>query len=195
MLKETLKKEQIHLNEDFYQKCEIFTKTLLNYTKTHNITKLRDEKSIEEAILDSIYPIKFLPFFKNALDIGTGAGFPGLILSFAFSKSRFFLIEPITKRSAFLHLVKSKCNLENVTIINKRVEEIEPFKVDMITSRAVTDTKMLLSLGKKFAHKNTLHLFYKGEESIKEIPKNIKDYQIYKRDKRRYLIIKENDDT
>jgi len=195
MLKEKLEKEHIFLNDAFYEKSEIFIKTLIDYAKIHNITKLRDRKSIEEAVSDSIYPVKFLPPFDKALDIGTGAGFPGLILSFAFEDKEFFLVEPIIKRSAFLHLIKSKCNLKNVTIINKRVEEIKPFKVDLITSRAVTKTSALLELGKNFASKKSVYLFYKGEESIKDIPKDIKDYEIYERDKRKYLIIKEKRDA
>jgi 16S rRNA (guanine527-N7)-methyltransferase len=191
MLKERLEKEGLFLEETFYRNCDIFIKTLLNYSKTHNITRLRDKNKIEEAILDSVYPVKFLPDFQIAMDIGTGAGFPGLILSFAFEDKEFFLVEPIIKRSAFLHLIKSKCNLKNVTIINKRVEEIKPFKVDLITSRAVTETSALLELGKNFASKESVYLFYKGDESVKDIPKNIKDYEIYERDKRKYLIIKE----
>ena len=186
-IKSVLEKEEIFLDDTFYYCCDIFTENLLSYSKTHNITRLRTPLAIEESIIDSIYPVKFLSEIKSILDIGTGAGFPGLILSFAMRKSKIFLIEPISKRTAFLHLIKSKCDLQNVTIINKRVEEIEKFRVDLITSRAVTDTKVLLELGKPFSKKETFFLFYKGEEVTKEIPDDV-EYKIFKRDKRRYLL-------
>ncbi|NPA81032.1 MAG: 16S rRNA (guanine(527)-N(7))-methyltransferase RsmG [Epsilonproteobacteria bacterium] len=190
-LKRELEREGIFLEESFFRCSEIFAKELLNYSKTHNITALDSIEEIYENIFDSIYPLKFLGSLKSLLDIGTGAGFPGLVLSFALRESEVFLSEPIMKRSAFLYLIKIKCSLDNVKILNKRVEQIEPFFVDLITSRAVTDTKRLLELGRAFCKEDTLFLFYKGEgiESEKEFLKNI-DHRIYKRDKRRYLIIK-----
>ncbi len=189
-LKKELERENIFLDDLFFHYCDIFTNELLSYSKTHNITALKKREDIEKNIFDSIYPVKFLPSVPRILDIGSGAGFPGLVLAFAMRDSFVFLSEPIIKRSAFLHLVKSKCSLENVKIINKRVEEIEPFKVDLITSRAVTDTKKLLLLSKNFC-KDSLFLFYKGEaiEREKDFLKEL-NHKIYVREKRRYLLVK-----
>ena len=187
-IKKKLEKEEIFLDETFYRCCDIFIQNLLLYSKTHNITRLKTPLSIEENIIDSIYPIKFLPDIKSILDIGTGAGFPGLVLSFAMRDSKIYLIEPISKRTAFLHLIKTKCNLKNVTIINKRVEDTQNFKVDLITSRAVTDTKVLIKLSTPFYKKNTLFLFYKGADVKKEIPLGI-EYKLFNRDKRKYLLM------
>ncbi len=190
-LKRELKRAKILVDESFFECCDIFTKRVLSYSKTHNITALKTKEEIERNIFDSVYPVKFLPPLKKILDIGTGAGFPGLILSFALKESEIFLSEPILKRSAFLYLIKSECTLKNVKILNKRVEEIEPFKADLITSRAVSSTKTLLSLGRKFCKKDSLFLFYKGE-GLKEEIKFLKDfdYRIYKREKRKYLLVK-----
>ncbi len=188
-LKEELKKAEILVDESFFECCDIFAKRLLSYSKTHNITALKTKEEIERNIFDSIYPIKFLPPLKKILDIGTGAGFPGLVLSFALKKSEIFLSEPILKRSAFLYLIKSECSLKNVKILNRRVEEIEPFKADLITSRAVSNTEKLLSLGKRFCKKESMFLFYKGE-GVKEEIKFLKDYKIYEREKRKYLLVK-----
>jgi 16S rRNA (guanine527-N7)-methyltransferase len=173
-------------------KYDIFIDLILKYNKIHNITGAKDREAVIENIEDSLYPIKFLPTenIKTAIDIGTGAGFPGLILAIALPNVNFTLFEPIAKKSSFLHLVKTTMKLENVTVSTKRVELAQPFQTDLISSRAVTNTDMLINLCKDYINSNTLLLFYKGERVVEEVT-NLKDYKIYKKDKRHYLLIKD----
>jgi len=179
---------------DFYDKCEIFTALILKYNKIHNITGAKNAKQIEKNIEDSIYPIKFLHVeIKNAIDIGSGAGFPGLILAMALPNIKFSLFEPIKKKSSFLHLAKSALNLKNVDIISQRVEEVEAFPVDLICSRAVSKSCQLIDICKNFISKNTTLLFYKGS-SVDEELESFKDYKIYNHGNRNYLIMKDLDD-
>ena len=175
------------------EKIDIFIEKLLKWNKIHNLTGATTKEEILENIKDSIYPIRFLPPIKNCLDIGSGAGFPGLILAIFMQKSKFVLVEPRVKRAAFLNYIVSTLDLKNVVIENRRVEEIKLKKFNLITSRAVAKTSSLLKLSKPFITKDTILLFYKGEEVEKEI-KDIKSkYDIIKRDKRRYLILKDLD--
>ncbi len=186
-----MKKETIDykLPVDFEQKCEIFTALILKYNKVHNITGAKNKKQIAQNIEDSIYPIKFIDLnIKSAIDIGSGAGFPGLILAMALPKVRFSLFEPIKKKSSFLHLAKSTLNLKNVDIISQRVEEVEAFEVDLICSRAVTKTELLIDICRDFISKKTTLLFYKGSSVDEELDK-FKDYKIYNHGNRNYLII------
>ncbi len=177
--------------DDFDKNCKVFTELILKYNKIHNITGAKNPKQIEENIVDSIYPIKFLnKKIKSAIDIGTGAGFPGLILAMYLKEVNFTLFEPIKKKSSFLHLAKSALDLENVDIISQRVEEVEAFDVDLITSRAVTKTSLLIDICKNFISKDTILLFYKGSEVDKEV-KAMKNYQIHKRGNRQYLFIED----
>ncbi len=177
--------------DDFDKNCKVFTELILKYNKIHNITGAKNPKQIEENIVDSIYPIKFLnKKIKSAIDIGTGAGFPGLILAMYLKEVDFTLFEPIKKKSSFLHLAKSALDLENVDIISQRVEEVEAFDVDLITSRAVTKTSLLIDICKNFISKDTILLFYKGSEVDKEV-KAMKNYQIHKRGNRQYLFIED----
>ena len=173
------------------EKIDIFIEKLLKWNKIHNLTGATTKEEILENIKDSIYPIRFLPPIKNCLDIGSGAGFPGLILAIFMQKSKFVLVEPRVKRAAFLNYIVSTLDLKNVVVKNIRVEEIEPKKFELITSRAVAKTSSLLKLSKPFTTKDTILLLYKGEEVEKEIKdiKNLK-YEIIKREKRRYLLIK-----
>ncbi len=179
-------------NNNFLDKCNEFADILLKYNKIHNVSGVKNYQDIMDNILDSIYPIKFLDMknINNIIDIGSGAGFPGLILGLYFNEINFTLFEPILKKSAFLHLIKSKLGLHNIEIISKRVEKNTPFEVDLITSRAVSETKMLINISKKYIKKDTKMLLYKGN-GVKAELDNIGKYDIIQNGKRYYLYIKE----
>jgi 16S rRNA (guanine527-N7)-methyltransferase len=172
-------------------KFETFSKLLLDYNKVHRLSGARDVAEVDANIEDSLYPMQFLDTkkIKNAVDIGTGAGFPGLILAMAYPDIDFTLVEPLMKRTAFLHLVKSELGLENVTIKRDRIEDIEPFEADLITSRAVAKSRFLVDLAKGFITERTVLLFYKGEGVHEELDPSWQS-EIINRGKRNYLFIK-----
>ncbi len=153
----------------------------------HNVSGVRSKDDILRYIEDSLYPKKFLRDRKSILDIGSGAGFPGLIIAMAYPDTKVTLLEPIKKKSAFLHLAKSKLKLKNVKVLSKRVEECEPFFVDLIVSRAVSDTNLLIKLSKRFLNDKTEFLLYKGSSAKKELD-NIK-YDMIQNGHRRYILV------
>ncbi len=171
-------------------KTDLYINYLLEWNKIHKLTNYNNKQDIEENIYDSIYPLKFLPEFKSVLDVGSGAGFPALFLAILMPKVKFVLVEPLIKKYSFLNFIKVALELDNVEIKKARVEELEAKKFDLITSRAVADTKVLINLVKKFIGENTTLLFYKGALADNEI--DLKAQKI-KRDKRVYLIIKGKD--
>ena len=119
------------------------------------------------------------------MDIGTGAGFPGLILAIVYPNTKVVLCEPRNKRASFLKFVAIELELENVEVVKKRVDDYhhsEPF--ELITSRAVTNTKMLLSITEHLRDDDTRLLFYKGEQLSSEL--ELVDLPIY------YDIIEKN---
>ncbi len=183
---------RFNLPENFWPKVEIFIELLLKYNQTHNITGAKNKEAAMKNVEDSIYPLNFLHVktIQKAIDIGTGAGFPGLLLALALPETHFVLFEPIAKKSAFLHLAKSTLELKNVEVSTNRVEKVTPFKVDLISSRAVTNTKMLISLCKDFIDPQTLLLFYKGELVQEEI-EGLHNCEIHQKGKRNYLIMKD----
>jgi len=182
------------LPDIFWQQVDTFATLLLQYNQTHNISGAKTKEAVLKNVEDSIYPLEYLNVneLKNAIDIGTGAGFPGLLLALALPHVHFTLFEPIAKKSAFLHLAKTTLELKNVDISTNRVEKVTPFKVDLISSRAVTNTKMLVKLCKQFIDPSTTLLFYKGELVEEEI-KGLSNCHVYQRDKRYYLIMKDVD--
>ena len=191
LLKQLLEENNLHFDDKFYEDCEVFIKLLQQWGKVHNLSGRLLRSDIEENILDSIFPLNFIDEFNSFADIGTGAGYPGLILAMALRDVKSYLIEPRIKRVSFLNFVKASLKLENLTVICNRVEEVKDLQVDLITSRAVTNTSLLLDITKNIKKENSSYLFYKGSmlESEIEIAK-INDYKIVNRKDRNYLYIK-----
>ncbi len=187
-LKLTLLRENIELDDTVFEKIMRYKELLFKWNRIHNLTGIRSEDQLDLFIADALYPLAFLPSVKTVLDIGTGAGFPGMILAMALPQTHFTLAEPIAKRASFLQFVKADLKLENVTVANARVETLEPEVVELITSRAVTDTAMLMDLAKGFYAKGTLLLFYKGEKVYDEVDDSL-NYRIIQAQNRHYLLI------
>ncbi len=190
-LKATLFSDKIELPDNFFYNIQKYKEHLFKWNKIHNLTGAKDENSIDEFIYDAVFPVSFLPPAKNLLDIGTGAGFPGMILAMALPNTQVTLVEPLTKRASFLQFIKADLGLKNVKVVKKRVENMDAEIFDIVTSRAVTDTKMLLDLSKNFRDENSKLLFYKGERVYDEIDDSIK-HKIIKTKNRHYLLIGEN---
>lgn len=187
-LKTQLAQENIPLGENFYHNIQKYKEHLFKWNKIHNLTGAKDEETLDYFIYDALYPLTFLPKVKTILDIGTGAGFPGMILAIAMPETQITLVEPLAKRASFLQFIKADLKLDNVTVVKKRVEEMEPQRFDLITSRAVTDTEMLLRLSKNHRDENTQLLFYKGEKVFDEVDQKL-NYKIIETQNRHYLLI------
>ncbi|MFA6196946.1 MAG: 16S rRNA (guanine(527)-N(7))-methyltransferase RsmG [Sulfurimonas sp.] len=190
-LKETLIHDKIELPEDFFYNIQKYKEHLFKWNKIHNLTGAKDEKTIDNFIYDAVFPISFLPKIKNLLDIGTGAGFPGMILAFALPDTQVTLVEPLAKRASFLQFIKGDLGLKNVTVVKKRVEDMPKEIFELITSRAVTDTAMLLKLSEGFRDANSQLLFYKGEKVYDEVNETLK-HKVIKAKNRHYLLIEGN---
>lgn len=188
-LKTLLDLRNIRVPEDFFVKVEHYKTLLEKWNKVHNLTGAKTLQQIDEFIVDAITPITFLPPLTKVMDIGTGAGFPGMILAFALPNTHFTLVEPLSKRASFLQFVKADLGLQNVEIKALRAEQLPSEPYDLVTSRAVTDTQMLLKLSEPFCITGTLLLFYKGEKVYDEIDESL-DYQIIEAANRHYLLIK-----
>ncbi len=171
---------------------KIFTDLLLEWNKIHNLTGAKTPTDVEKNIEDSIFPTTFIAKPSSILDVGTGAGFPGLILAIAYPDVRTVLCEPRKKRAMFLKYVAMELELSNVEVVKKRVEEYDSEPFGLISSRAVTDTKMLLQLTEHLQDESTRFLFYKGEQVFNELESVEQglDYDIIEKNQRNYLYIK-----
>jgi 16S rRNA (guanine527-N7)-methyltransferase len=193
VLKQKLEKQNLQFDDLFYERCDQFKQLLQKWGKVHSFTTQLSDEDIETNIIDSVYPLGFIDSFKSFADIGTGAGYPGMLLAIARPQIKCYLIEPRQKRVAFLNFVKNSLGLKNVIVVQDRVENCQDIEVDLVTSRAVTDTKFLIELTKNIVCDETSFLFYKGslcEEEIESsnIKENVKVVSVG--DHRNYLYFK-----
>ena len=193
-LKEKLKAIDLEFDDMFYARCEQYISLLKQWGKVHNLSSAKEleQEAIEANIVDSIYSLKFLESFESMADIGTGAGYPGMLLAIARPDVRCTLIEPRSKRVSFLKFTTALLGLQNVQILEKRAEDVSTEGYDLITSRAVTNTSLLLDITKNITNKNTSFLFYKGSLALQEIQDaKINNYEIISvGEHRNYMYIK-----
>ena len=171
------------------KKFEKFANELLKWNKTHKFTNYTSKEEIFSQIEDSLYPLDKIKDKKSAIDIGTGAGFPGLILAIAMPKTKWNLVEPLKKRYSFLNYMKIILGLKNVNVIPKRIEDSGLSPVELITTRAVMPTEKIIELSTPFLQKNGTILLYKGSNALNEI-KNI-NASIINKGNRNYVFIKD----
>jgi len=168
-LKETIVTNNISVPDNFFHNIQKYKEHLFKWNKIHNLTGDKDENTVNHFIYDALFPVSFLKNYNTLLDIGTGAGFPGMILALALPQTKVTLVEPLAKRASFLQFIKADLGLQNVTVVKKRVEQMPAQHFELVTSRAVTDTKMLLKLSENFRDCTSTLLFYKGEKVFDEI--------------------------
>ena len=113
---------------------------------------------------------------KSLVDLGSGAGFPGLVLAILNKNNKgpleqIILIESDTKKCLFLKEVIRQLSL-SVIVLNQRIEKTENIQADVITARALAPVQKLLELSRHIANQNTMYLFLKGksvDDELKEI--------------------------
>ena len=124
----------------------------------------------ERHLLDCIQIVKYLPQHeKSVMDIGTGAGLPGIILSIIGFKN-LHLVEKSPKKSFFLENCKLRLGL-NYVVHNKSISEISNLNVDCITARAFASIEKIILITKKIVNKQTKFILLKGKSYLTELEK------------------------
>ena len=147
--KEGLEKIKVSYDENKIEKSLKYLKILLDYNSHTNLTAIREEKAIiEKHFLDSLLLQNLLKEEdKILIDIGTGAGFPGMMLAIFNDDKKFTLLDSVRKKTDFLKLVKKELDLKNVEVINGRAEEIikdRREKYDVGLCRGVSNLSVIL---------------------------------------------------
>lgn len=159
-----------------FKKLELYVDLLLEKNNEMNLTGFDEETIWRDGIYQSIVLLKeFIKYRSNkffkVLDIGAGAGFPSLPL-FIIANEKFHLTiyEPIKKRVDFLNLVKEKLELQNIVIVNQRIEDSnEDESFDYVCARAVMRLNMLIEVSARCGKIGCKYVFLKSKGLDKEI--------------------------
>lgn len=141
--------DEFGLNEQQISKFKRYLELLLEWNEKFNLTAITDKDEIEEKhFIDSIELVKFFDVKnKTLLDVGSGAGFPGIPLAIVEPTLNITLLESNGKRVSFLREVVKELDLKNVEIIQGRSEELGMReKYDIVTARAVKELNVLLEI-------------------------------------------------
>lgn len=149
---------------------ELTLKANESFNLTANDTK---ESFMIKNIIDSLLIVKNLDLDgKNILDLGSGAGLPGIPLAIYYKNTNYTLLEPLTKRANFLKEIAQKLGLKNVKVVNERAEifiKNARESYDFVTSRAVSRLNILLELSIPFLKVGGKLIAYKGINYQEEI--------------------------
>ena len=168
---EALKNLNIVVLEEQLKKLNDYASFLMEYNKNVNLTRI---DSLEQIYLkhfyDSLTICEALDFSKVAtmLDIGSGAGFPGMVLAIFFPEIKVTLLDSNSKKTTFLKLLAQRLQLNNVKVITDRAEQYckeyrESF--DLVTARAVANLTVLSELCIPFVKEGSYFISMKGSNS------------------------------
>lgn len=174
-----LKKIDIEPNEEILLNLEKYYNILKEENEKYNLTRIIQKEDVYlKHFYDCLTITKIIDINSESIcDLGTGAGFPGLVLAICFPSAKLTLIESNGKKCNFLNVVKEKLALQNVNIINARVEEYAKENreiFDIVTARAVAPIKHLLEYGVPLVKVGGYFIAMKS--NIEEETKNIENY-------------------
>lgn len=179
-LEEGLEALQIALDENQVKQLMQYLFALYKWNGTYNLTAVRDVmQMIDRHILDSlvILPILKKESFTTLADVGTGGGLPGIPLAIACPDRKVTLIDSNSKKTGFLKHVLLITKLENVQVVNARVESLETV-FDVITSRAFSSLRDMVELTKPIQREDTVLWAMKGKFPEQELPELPKGYRV-----------------
>ncbi len=163
----------LSLSSSVIEKFNVYLSLLIEWSKKMNLTSIKEEGDIiEKHFYDSLLPMKYMQdfAFQTALDVGSGAGFPGMVLAIIYPEVSWTLIDATEKKCKFLEAVKKALNLSNVRIIHGRIEDyLSILSSDFVIARAVASLPILLELTLPFVKTGGRMCAMKGSFGLDEL--------------------------
>ena len=157
------------LNKIQVDKIDFYLSSIIKHNKhTNLIGKSTIENIWDRHVLDCLQLTKHITNKKlKILDLGTGAGLPGVLLSIV-GYQRVLMIDSVKKKTDFVRQIIKELSL-GAKIQNKRIEKPPTSQHDIVVSRALAPLVKLLTYARMYSNKNTTLLFLKGRNAISEI--------------------------
>ena len=155
-----------------------YTSELKKWNRAYNLTALKNDRDIiTKHFLDSLLFLKAFPeSLQTVCDAGSGAGFPGVPIAMIKSELSIFLVEPSRKKCAFLRNLKKNLALNNITVLESRVEDLIDINFDVIVTRALFSIDEFIKKTKSIVKQDGCLIMSKGpkfQDELKEIPPSV----------------------
>jgi 16S rRNA (guanine527-N7)-methyltransferase len=160
-----------NVSRETLERLTLYVEMLTDWnTRLNLVSKASLEDVWLRHVWDSAQLVPLIPVgVKTLVDLGSGAGFPGLVLALMLErKVAVTLFEATGKKCDFLRAVSQQLAL-NVDIRNARMEQVQPKPFDVVTARACAPLAKLLGYAQHFTKKNTVCLFLKGQSAEAEL--------------------------
>ena len=143
LLIEGLQRMDLALSDQVIDQLMTYLDLVEKWNRVYNLTAIRErEEMIKLHFLDSLSILKHV-HVKNILDVGSGAGFPGIVLAITKPELKVTVMDSVNKKTTFMQQVKSELSLTNLDVVNSRVEDYQPTTLfEAVTSRAFSNLKI-----------------------------------------------------
>lgn len=160
----------VELDQQATDKLLGYVTLLAKWNKVYNLTAIDDpQRMVSHHLLDCLAIVPYVTG-NRVLDIGSGAGLPGIPLAVIFPSKNFVLLDSNGKKTRFLTQVVAELELKNVEVMNSRVENYSSVDLfDTITARAFSSMRKTLDQSADLCASSGLYLFMKGREPAQEI--------------------------
>ena len=161
-----------NVSRETLDKLKIYRDLLIKWNKSINlVSKSTVSVSAVRHFADSLQLWDLRPKFETWVDIGSGAGFPGMVLAIlSEEKGSFHFVESDARKCAFIRNVSRETNTP-ITVYNERVEAFDKVKADVVSARALASVEKLFEYTEKILNPNAICLYLKGLNCDRELAK------------------------
>ena len=170
LLIEGLQRMDLALSDQVIDQLMTYLDLVEKWNRVYNLTAIRErEEMIKLHFLDSLSILKHV-HVKNILDVGSGAGFPGIVLAITKPELKVTVMDSVNKKTTFMQQVKSELSLMNLDVVNSRIEDYQPTTLfEAVTSRAFSNLKNMMSLTQHTLQKEGVWLAMKSKDVKQEV--------------------------
>ena len=170
LLVEGLHRMSLNLSDQMLDQLMAYLNLIEKWNRVYNLTAIRErDEMIKLHFLDSLSILNHVEM-EHVLDVGSGAGFPGIVLAIAKPELKVTVMDSVNKKTTFMQQVKSELSLTNLNVVNARVEDYQPtILFDGVITRAFSSIQNMLLMTQHTLQKNGAWLAMKSKDVKEEL--------------------------
>ncbi len=170
LLVEGLHRMSLNLSNQMIDQLMAYLNLIEKWNRVYNLTAIRErDEMIKLHFLDSLSILNHVEM-EHVLDVGSGAGFPGIVLAITKPELKVTVMDSVNKKTTFMQQVKSELSLTNLNVVNARVEDYQPtILFDGVITRAFSSIQNMLLMTQHTLQKNGAWLAMKSKDVKEEL--------------------------